>query len=153
VLLLTSKVRETYSKFPYLRFVVLELNDNVLQWGSTSCFPRLRNLYQLRPKVSASSVSVASLGVCFKCISCVPRCLLKVYQLRPEVSASSVSVASHGVCFKCISCVPKCISCVPRCQLQAYQLRPKVSASSVSVASQGVCFKCISCVPRCQPHA
>ena len=90
-------------------------------------------------------VSVASRGVCFMCISCVPRCLLHVYQLRPELSASCVSVASRGVCFTCISCVPRCL-------LHVYQLSPEVFASRVSVASRGVCFTCVSCVPSCQPQ-
>jgi len=56
-----------------------------------------KKLYQLRPKVSASRVSVASQVVRFTCFSCVPRCPLHVFQLRPKVSASRVSVASRFV--------------------------------------------------------
>ena len=113
--------------------------------GKYELRPAVKKLYQLRPKVYASHVSVPSQGVRFTCISCVPRCMLHMYQLRPKVYASHVSVASQGVCFTCISCVPRCL-------LHMYQLRPKVSASHVSVASQGVCFTCISCVRSYQPQ-
>jgi hypothetical protein len=61
-----------------------------------SCVPRcLKDVYQLRPKVSEGLVSVPSQGVWRTCISCVPRCLKDVYQLRPK-SEGHVSVASHG---------------------------------------------------------
>ena len=128
MLLLLSKVRETYSKFPYLRFVVLELNDdlyNVLQWESTSCVPRLRNLYQLRPKVSASSVSVASQGV-----------NVTHDELHPAVK-KFVSVASHGVCFMLISCVANR-------EPDAYELHSKVRwvrnmSNSLKVLTQFYC--------------
>jgi hypothetical protein len=48
-------------------------------------------VYQLRPKVSASRVSVAPQGVCFTCISCVPR--------RQPHGSRTVLVASLGLCF------------------------------------------------------
>jgi hypothetical protein len=97
--------------------------------GSTSCVPRSRNciccvpgcllhVYQLRPRMSASRVSVASQGVCFTCICCVTGCLLHVYLLRHRVSASRVSVASGVVNPKMTSWVPRlvrnCISCIER---------------------------------------
>ena len=80
--------------------------------------PAIMKLYQLRLKVTASSVSVS-----------------------PDVSASCVSVASQADRFKCISYVPMCL-------LHVYQLRLKLTASSVSVTSRCVCFLCISCVSR-----
>jgi hypothetical protein len=66
--------------------------------GKYELCPVVKKLYQLRPEVTASSVSVASRGDRFRCISCVPRSR------------------------NCISCVPRsriCISCVPGCQPQA----------------------------------
>jgi hypothetical protein len=69
-----------------LSIKILPLTPTIPDQGSTSYVPRLRNLYQLRPTVSALRVSVVSQGVCYKCISCVPRCLLQVYQLRPAFS-------------------------------------------------------------------
>ena len=67
------------------------------------CVPMcLLHVCQLRPCASALFVSAASLGVCFICVSCVPRCLLHVCQ------------------------------CVPRRLFHVCQLRPYVSASFVS---------------------
>ena len=127
----------------------------------------------------ATSAQESVRCVCFMCISCVPRSLLRVNHLRPKVSASCASVAFQGLRFMCISCVPRsplhvyqlrpkvsascasvafqglrfmCISCVPSSPLHVYRLRPKVSASCVSVASQGLRFMCIGCVPRSPLH-
>jgi hypothetical protein len=87
----------------------------------------LFHVYQLRLKLSASYVSVASSQcVCFMCISCVPMCLVHVYQLRPNVSGSCVSVASKGVCFICISIL-----------LHVHKLLPKLSTARLK--------NCISC--------
>jgi hypothetical protein len=101
----------------------VSLNASDISAGAQELRPAVKELYQLRPKMSASH-----------------------YQLRPKMSASCVSLASQDVCFMRISCVPRCL-------LHAYQLRPNMSASRVSVASQDVCFMRISCVPRCQPQA
>jgi hypothetical protein len=96
--------------------------------------PEIKIFYQLRPKMSASCVSVASQNVCFMRTRCVPSCLLHVYQLRPKISASCLSVASQNVCF-------------------THQLRPKMSVSCVSVTTQDICFIPVSYVPRCLLHA
>jgi len=113
-------------------------------WGNARCVPQLKNciicvpkylfyVYQLRPKVSALCVSVASQSVCFMCISCVPKCLLYVYQLHPKVSALCVSVASRGVNLKHVALrlVRNCISCVPGCLLLSYLFCPKLSTARV----------------------
>ena len=47
---------------------------NLSPLGKYELRPAVKKLYQLRPNVSASRVSVASQRVCFTCISCVPRC-------------------------------------------------------------------------------
>jgi hypothetical protein len=57
-----------------------------------SCVPKcLLHVYQFRPKLSATRVSVAPQSVCYMCISCIPKCLLHVYQLRPELSTPSMT--------------------------------------------------------------
>jgi hypothetical protein len=68
----------------------------------------VKKLYQLRPNVSASRVSVASRVVYFKYdelrtavskefISCVPRCLLHACLLCPESSVASKNVGIQNV--------------------------------------------------------
>ena len=71
-----------------------------LSTPSMSCIPRLvRNCISCvpRPTVSASPVSVASHGVCFACISSVPRCLLHAYLLCTESSTARVLVVSKDM--------------------------------------------------------
>jgi len=119
--------------------------------GKYELRPAIKKLYRLRPKVTASSVSVASQGDRFKCISCIPSWPLQVYQLNPEVTASSVSVSSPvrkelyqlrpGFWTPSMtSCVPRlvrsCISCVPSSLLLAYYWCPESSTARVWVASK-----------------
>ena len=93
--------------------------------GKYQLRPAVKKLYQLRPEVSASCVSVVSGGVCFMCISCVPSCLLHVYQLCPEVSASRVSVASRVV-------NPKHDELRPAVSKELYQFHRKIRVYKMS---------------------
>jgi len=68
-------------------------------------------------------VSVPSQGVCFTCISCVPRsrncicsvpgCPLHVYQLRPELSNPNMTSCVPQLVRNCISCIERygCTKC------------------------------------------
>jgi hypothetical protein len=75
--------------------------------GSTSCVPRLRNLYELRPKVSASSVLVASRVVNPAHDELRPAVSKEVYQFRPTVCASCLLVASQFVNRTRMSCIAR----------------------------------------------
>jgi len=84
-----------------------------------SCVPRWPlQVYQLRPKVTTSSVSVASQGDHFKCISCVPRWPLQVYQLRPAVKKELCQLRRGLSTPNMTSCFPRlvrnCVSCIER---------------------------------------
>ena len=92
--------------------------------GNTSCVPRSRNciscvprwplqVYQLRPEVAASSVSVASQGGRLKCISCVPRWPLQVYQLLSGFWTPNMTSCVPRLVRNCISCTERygCTKC------------------------------------------
>jgi hypothetical protein len=90
-------------------FSFLLLPLSYTQMGKYELRVAVKTLYRLRPKVTSSSISVASQGDLFKYISCVPRWPLQVYQLRPKVTSSTISVASQGDLFNSISCVPRLV--------------------------------------------
>ena len=102
----------------------------------------VKKLYQLRPKVSASSVSAASQGDRFKCINCVLKWLLQVYQLRPAVGKELHQLRPGLSTPSVTSCVPRlvrnCISCVQSCLLLAYYWCPESSTARVWVASKNM---------------
>ena len=105
-------------------------------WGKYELRPVVKKLYQLRPKASASLVSVAS-----------PVVNLKHDELRPAVSEQLyVPVASQDISFTYISCVPSC-------QPPARQVASRGLRGTVSVTTQDVGFMRICCVPSRQPHA
>jgi len=60
--------------------------------GKYELRPAVKKPYQLRPKVSASRVSVASLVVYPKNDELRPAVSKELYQLRPKVSASCVFI-------------------------------------------------------------
>jgi len=109
-----------------------------------SCVPRWPlQVYQLRHKVTASSVSVASQGDRFKCISCVPKWLLQVYQLRPAVGKELYQLrpglSTPGV----TSCVPRLVR-----NYTIIQLRPKLSISCILLVSRVDNRTRMSCIER-----
>jgi len=65
--------------------------------GKYELRPAVKKLYQLRPKVPASRVSVASWVVNPKHDELRPAVSKELYQLRPKVCALRVSVASRVV--------------------------------------------------------
>jgi hypothetical protein len=65
--------------------------------GKYELRPAVKKLYQLRPKVSASGVSVASRIVNPKHDELRPAVSKELYQLRPKVFASCVLVVSRVV--------------------------------------------------------
>ena len=95
--------------------------------GKYELRPAVKKLYQLRSKVSASRVFVASRVVNPKHDQLRLAVSEELYHLRPKVSASRVSVASRVF-------NPK-TNCVPRLAMNCYQLRLKVSASCVFAVS------------------
>jgi len=66
-----------------------------------------REVYQLRPKVSASHVSVASRVVKPKRDELRPAVSKELYQLHPKVSTPCVLV-SRVVNRTCMSCIERC---------------------------------------------
>jgi hypothetical protein len=110
--------------------------------GNYELRPAVKKLYQLRPKVSDSRVSVASRVVNPKHDELRPAVSKELYQLRPKVSDSRVSVASRVV-------NPKHDELHPVVSKKLYQLRPKVSASCVFVVYRVVNRTRVSCIERC----
>jgi hypothetical protein len=78
-----------------------------VEGGSRSCVPRLRNLCELRPKVSASSVRVASRVVNPTHDELRPAISKELYQLRPTLCASCLVVASQVVNWSRMSCIAR----------------------------------------------
>ena len=76
--------------------------------GEVRVASAVKKLYQLRPKVPASRVSVASLVVNPKHDKLRPAVVKELYQFRPKVSTS------------CVIC------CVPSRQPHAYELQRKI---------------------------
>jgi len=69
---------------------VICLTPAVFFRGKYELRPAVKKLYQLRPKVSASRVSVASRGVDPQHDELRPAVSKELYELRPKVSASRV---------------------------------------------------------------
>ena len=81
--------------------------------GKYELRPAFKELYQLRPKVSASRVSVASRVVNPKHDELRPAFSKELYQLRPRVSVSCLFVVSGVVNSTRISCIARygCTKC------------------------------------------
>ena len=76
-------------------------------WGKYGVRSAVKKLYQLRPKVSASRVPVASRVVNPKHDELRPAVSKEFYQLRPKLFASCIVLVSRVVNRTRVSCIEK----------------------------------------------